>query len=110
MNKSEILKRKTTAGRTSVFDSRNRLRAGFALLGFFSFQVTGSPPAFLDFIGLLAHGGLLPLYRIRFPVYFREYETGDRLVQYFFSATGVSHRLQRFGEEFRAGYPDGIFC
>ena len=65
MNKSEILKRKTTAGRTSVFDPRNRLRAGFALLGFFAFQVTGATAAFLDFIGLLAHGGLLPLYRIR---------------------------------------------
>ena len=87
MNKSEILKRKTTPGRTGVFESRNRLRAGFALLSFFAFQIAGAPPAFLDFIGLLSHGGLLPLYRIRYPVYFGDYETCGRLVQYFFSAT-----------------------
>ena len=70
MNKSEILKWKTTPGRGGVFDLRNRLRAGLALLGFFAFQVAGATAAFLDFIGLLAHGGLLPLYTIRYPFIF----------------------------------------
>ena len=97
-------------GEGRCFDFHNRLRAGFALLGLLAFQVAGATAAFLDFIGLLAHGGLLPLYRILSTVYFRDYETGGRLDQYFFTAIGVSHWMQHLGLEFGAEDSDGIFC
>jgi hypothetical protein len=69
VNKSEFRKWKTAPRRAGAFGLRNRLRADLFLLGLFAFQVAGAPAAFLDFIGLLTHGGLLPLYRIRYPVY-----------------------------------------
>ena len=90
------------------------LGAGFFLAGFFAFEVAGAAAAFLDFIGLLTHGGLLPLYRIRISLNFDNHETGGRFFQchsaelvVFIGMWGIFWGRRVF-VEFKGS--DGVFC